>query len=340
MRSTNISDPIPISVLGAGAWGTALAILLARNGGRTILWSWEADHARALREARCNKRFLPNHPFPPLLSITANLTDALSSTRDILIAVPSYAFREVLESASPMLTTTRRISWATKGFESGTGRLLHHVVADIMGPDTPMAVLSGPTFAAEVAAGLPTAITLASTDDSFAQELSMSLHTQRFRVYTSGDIIGVQIGGGVKNILAIAAGAADGLGFGANARAGLITRGLTELIRLGVALGGKRETFMGFAGLGDLILTCTDDQSRNRRLGLALAGGKSLDDAKCDIGQVIEGIDATRVVVDLARRHGIEMPIAEQVYKVLFEQAPPLDAVNALLARSARPETL
>uniref|UniRef100_A0A450XI54 Glycerol-3-phosphate dehydrogenase [NAD(P)+] n=1 Tax=Candidatus Kentrum sp. LPFa TaxID=2126335 RepID=A0A450XI54_9GAMM len=340
MPNTNISDTFPIAVLGAGAWGTALAILLARNGRQTILWSWEADHARVLREDRCNKRFLPDYPFPPLLSIAANLTDALSSARDILIAVPSCAFREVLKSAVPMLATTRRISWATKGFELGTGRLLHHVVADIVGSDTPMAVLSGPTFAAEVAAELPTAMTVASTDDSFARDLSKSLHSQRFRVYTSSDIVGVQICGGVKNILAIAAGAADGLGFGANARAGLITRGLAELMRLGTALGGKRDTFMGFAGLGDLVLTCTDDQSRNRRLGLALAGGKSLDDAKCGIGQVIEGIDSTRVVVDLARRHGVEMPIAEQVYKVLFEHAPPLDAVNALLARSARPETL
>uniref|UniRef100_A0A450U950 Glycerol-3-phosphate dehydrogenase [NAD(P)+] n=1 Tax=Candidatus Kentrum sp. LFY TaxID=2126342 RepID=A0A450U950_9GAMM len=340
MRSINVSNTRPIAVLGAGAWGTALAILLARNGEPTILWSWEADHAQELCKDRHNRRFLPNYPFPSLLSITADLTDVLSSARHILIAVPSYAFREVLESAVSMFTASPRIAWATKGFEPGSGRLLHQVVADIVGSDTAVAILSGPTFAAEVAHDLPTAMTVASTDDSFAQDLSISLHSRRFRVYTSRDIIGVQVGGAVKNILAIAAGAADGLGFGANARAGLITRGLAELTRFGMALGGERETFMGFAGLGDLVLTCTDDQSRNRRLGLALAKGKSLNDAKSSIGQVIEGIDSTRVVIDLARRHGTEMPIAEQVHKVLFENVSPLDAVNVLLARSARSESL
>uniref|UniRef100_A0A450ZWT3 Glycerol-3-phosphate dehydrogenase [NAD(P)+] n=1 Tax=Candidatus Kentrum sp. TUN TaxID=2126343 RepID=A0A450ZWT3_9GAMM len=340
MRSTKIPNTHPIAVLGAGAWGTALAILLARNGKSTILWSWETDHAQALREDRQNQRFLPNYPFPSLLSITSNLTDALSHARDVLIAVPSYAFREVLESSALTFTSNSRIVWATKGFEPGTGRLLHQVAADIVGPDTPMAVLSGPTFAAEVAGGLPTAVTIASTNDPFAQDLSMFLHSQRFRVYTSRDIIGVQIGGAVKNILAIAAGTADGFGFGANARAALITRGLAELVRFGVEFGGERETFMGFAGLGDLVLTCTDDQSRNRRFGLALAEGKSPEEAKRSIGQVIEGINSTRVVVSLARRRDIEMPITEQVHRVLFEHIPPLDAVNTLLARSARPENL
>jgi len=339
VRSTEFHTET-IAVLGAGAWGTALAILLARNEKPTILWSWEADHAQELSKDRYNRRFLPNYPFPPLLSVTESLTEALSSTRDVLIAVPSHAFRGVLESAASAFTANPRIAWATKGFDPESEWLLHQVVADIMGSDTPMAVLSGPTFAAEVAAGLPTAVTVASTNDPFAKELSMFLHSKRFRVYTSRDIIGVQIGGAIKNILAIAAGASDGLGFGANARAGLITRGLTELMRFGVALGGERETFMGFAGLGDLILTCTDDQSRNRRLGLALAEGKSPDEAKRSAGEVIEGINSTRVVVSLARRRNIEMPIAEQVHKVLFEHTSPLDAVNVLLARSARPESL
>uniref|UniRef100_A0A450T9S9 Glycerol-3-phosphate dehydrogenase [NAD(P)+] n=1 Tax=Candidatus Kentrum sp. FW TaxID=2126338 RepID=A0A450T9S9_9GAMM len=340
MHSANIPNIPPIAVLGAGAWGTALAILLARNGKPTILWSWEADHVRELRQDRYNRRFLPGYPLPPLLSVTGNLADTLSGVRDVLVAVPSCAFREMLESAVPMFTPDTRIAWATKGLEPGTGRLLHEVIVDIVGPNTPIAVLSGPTFAAEVAAELPTAMTVASTDDPFARDLSISLHSQRFRVYTSRDIIGVQAGGAVKNILAIAAGIADGLGFGANARAALITRGLAELVRFGEALGGERETFMGFAGLGDLVLTCTDDQSRNRRLGLALAGGKSLIDAKRDIGQVIEGVDSTHVVVNLAHRHNIEMPIAEQVHKVLFEHTPPIDAVDALLSRSARPESL
>uniref|UniRef100_A0A451B9B8 Glycerol-3-phosphate dehydrogenase [NAD(P)+] n=1 Tax=Candidatus Kentrum sp. MB TaxID=2138164 RepID=A0A451B9B8_9GAMM len=339
MHSTEFSNTAPsIAVLGAGAWGTALAILLARNGTPVILWSWEADHAEELRQDRHNRRFLPNYPFSSLLSVTADLTEAVSA-RDILIAVPSHAFRGVLESAVSAFPTRPRIAWATKGFEPGSERLLHQVVMDVVGMDTPMAILSGPTFAAEVAAGLPTAVTLASTDDLFVRDLSMSLHSRRFRVYTSRDIVGVQIGGAIKNILAIAAGAADGLGFGANARAGLITRGLAELMRFGVALGGERETFMGFAGLGDLVLTCTDDQSRNRRLGMALAQGKSLEEAKHNIGEVLEGVDSTRVVVELARRRNIEMPIAEQVYKVLFEHGSPLDAVNTLLARSARAES-
>ncbi|MBT8419674.1 MAG: NAD(P)-dependent glycerol-3-phosphate dehydrogenase, partial [Gammaproteobacteria bacterium] len=248
-------DTHPITVLGAGAWGTAIAILLARNEEPTILWSWEPEHARALHEDRVNQRFLPNSPFPPMLSIAGDLADALSRAQDILLAVPSHAFRGVLEAAAPMFTGNVRIAWATKGFEPGTGRLLHQVVQDIAGPNTPAAVLSGPTFATEVAKGLPTAVTIASTHPVFACDLATRLHNRRFRVYTSRDIVGVQVGGAVKNVLAIAAGIADGLGFGANTRAALVTRGLAELMRLGVALGGKHDTFMGLAGLGDLVLT-------------------------------------------------------------------------------------
>uniref|UniRef100_A0A450UMY8 Glycerol-3-phosphate dehydrogenase [NAD(P)+] n=1 Tax=Candidatus Kentrum eta TaxID=2126337 RepID=A0A450UMY8_9GAMM len=331
-------DIRPITVLGAGAWGTALAILFARNKEPTILWSWEPDHARALRAERVNQRFLPDCPFPPLLSIVDDVFHAFSRAQDILLAVPSHAFRGVLEQAAPMFTDNTRIAWATKGFEPGTGRLLHQIVADIAGPGTPTAVLSGPTFAAEVAKGLPTAVTIASEHQEFAKSLAARLHNQRFRVYTSRDIIGVQVGGAVKNVLAIAAGAADGLGFGANTRAALVSRGLAELMRLGVALGGKHETFMGLAGLGDLVLTCTDNQSRNRRLGMVLAQGKSLEEARRLVGEVIEGIDSTQAVTNLARRHDIEMPIAEQVYRALSGQISPLEAVNALTARSAKPE--
>uniref|UniRef100_A0A450S474 Glycerol-3-phosphate dehydrogenase [NAD(P)+] n=1 Tax=Candidatus Kentrum sp. DK TaxID=2126562 RepID=A0A450S474_9GAMM len=331
-------NPHPITVLGAGAWGTALAILCARNGQPVTLWSWEADHAQAMREERTNRRFLPDYPFPPRLRVAADLADALSGARDILFAVPSHAFRGVLETLSPMLAVDARIAWATKGFEPGTGRLLHRVVADIAGPNVPVAVLSGPTFATEVAEGLPTALTIASTDPRFASDLAACLHNRRFRVYTSQDMIGVQVGGAVKNVLAIAAGAADGLGFGANTRAALVTRGLTELMRLGVALGGNHETFMGLAGLGDLVLTCTDNQSRNRRLGLALARGESLEEARRGVGDVIEGVDSARAVVELAHRHGVEMPIAEQVHRVLSGHASPREAVNALLGRSAKSE--
>lgn len=326
------------TVLGAGAWGTALALLCARNRQPTVLWSWEPDHARAMRTERVNQRFLPGYPFPPELSIADDLAGAMEGARDILFAVPSHAFRGVLETAAPMLGGDTRIAWATKGFEPGTGRLFHDVVADVTGSDVPTAVLSGPTFAREVAEGLPTAITAASAWPAFADELAAYLHNPRFRVYTSQDIIGVQVGGAVKNVLAIAAGAADGLGFGANTRAALVTRGLAELMRLGVALGGRHETFMGLAGLGDLVLTCTDNQSRNRRLGLALAEGKSLEEARGRVGEVIEGANSTRAVVELARRHGIEMPIAEQVCRVLSENVPPIEAVGALLARSAGQE--
>lgn len=329
-----------IAVLGAGAWGTALAILLARNGAPTTLWSWEADHASAMRDERINRRFLPGCSFPPRLSITGDLAYALSRTRDILIAVPSHAFRGVLEDAVSLFTENTRIAWATKGFEPGTGRLLHRTVADIAGSDVPRVVLSGPTFATEVARGLPAAMTVASEHQAFARDLAMRLHNRQFRVYTSQDIIGVQVGGAVKNVLAIAAGAADGFGFGANTRAALVTRGLAELMRLGVALGGKHETFMGLAGLGDVVLTCTDNQSRNRRLGLALAGGKSLEEARRGVGGVIEGIDATGVVVKLAARHHVEMPIAEQVHRVLSGHISPREGVSALLSRSAKPESV
>lgn len=327
-----------ISVLGAGSWGTALALLVARNGYQTLIWGHDAAHLKSLAEHRENQRYLPNFSFPETLQVSADLHQAATFSDLILITVPSHAFQETLLKLKPYVTKNTRILWATKGFNPEDGALLSQVVSKILSPTTPMAALSGPSFALEVASNLPTAITIASTNVAFAEELVSFFHTPRFRAYTSNDIIGVQVGGAVKNVLAIAAGIADGLGFGANTRAALITRGLTEIIRLGLKLGGKQETFMGLAGLGDLILTCTDNQSRNRRYGLSLGQGKNPASAAAGIGQEIEGIFAARETYLLAQKLGVDMPITEQTYKVLYENKTPLEAVQALLSREQKAE--
>ena len=268
-----------ISVLGAGSWGSALAILAARNGCQTLLWGHNPGQIALLEQDNENARYLPGFPFPEQLSVTADLAEAAAFSDILLIAVPSHAFQQTLIQLKPYLPPDIRIAWATKGFNPDDGLLLDHTVEKQLSAKIPTAVLSGPTFAREVAADLPTAITIASRQKDFAADLANKLHSQRFRIYTSSDIIGVQVGGAIKNVFAIAAGIADGLGLGANTRAALITRGLTEIMRLGLAMGGKQETFMGLAGLGDLILTCTDNQSRNRRLGLALGQGKEKTEA-------------------------------------------------------------
>jgi glycerol-3-phosphate dehydrogenase (NAD(P)+) len=328
-----------IGIMGAGSWGTALAILAARNGCRTLLWGRNPAHMAALARDRQNKRYLPDMSFPDNLSVTSELADIAEFSNLVLVSIPSHAFKETLIKLKPFLPGEIKIAWATKGFNPDDGCLLHEIVAKIFDPQTPSAILSGPTFAREVAADLPTAITIASTNPDFAAQLAGILHGGRFRTYTSSDVIGVEVGGAVKNPMAIAAGIADGLGFGANTRAALITRGLTEIIRLGVKLGGKRETFMGLAGLGDLVLTCTDNQSRNRRLGLALGQGKDKTVTLQEIGQEIEGISAARETFLLARKYGIDMPITEQVYKVLYEDLAPLTAVQNLLARDQKSES-
>jgi glycerol-3-phosphate dehydrogenase (NAD(P)+) len=288
---------------------------------------------RRLREERENTRYLPGIPLPDGLEPTDDLTAALAGADDVLLVVPSEVFAEVLGRLRAHLHPAMRLAWATKGLEPATARPLHELAAEGLGPRVPLAVLSGPTFAREVARGLPTAITVASPDAAFAHDLALRLHGPTFRVYVSRDLVGVEIGGSVKNVLAVAAGAADGLGFGANARAALITRGLAEMMRLGAAAGGERGTFMGLAGLGDLVLTCTDDQSRNRRLGLALGRGQRAAEAQAAIGQVVEGVVTTLQVERLSRRLGVEMPICRQVHRVLYEGVAPVDAVRALLAR-------
>jgi glycerol-3-phosphate dehydrogenase (NAD(P)+) len=327
-----------LSVLGAGSWGTALAILLARNGHQVCLWGHLPEHMQALRTERRNRQFLPDFPFPDHLEVSDDLQEAADFASILLAVVPSHAFRTVLDSLRPHLRADARIAWATKGLELETGLLLHEVVKAVLGPDTPAAVLSGPSFAGEVAAGQPTAITIASESGDFANELVNLLHNPHFRPYSSPDIVGVQLGGAIKNVLAIAAGVADGLGYGANARAALITRGLAEMMRLGTALGGRPDTLMGLSGVGDLILTCTDNQSRNRRFGLGLGQGKSREHVTQSIGQEIEGIPTASIVHRLAIQHGVDMPISEQVYRILHEGLAPAEAVSNLLLRETKPE--
>jgi glycerol-3-phosphate dehydrogenase (NAD(P)+) len=328
----------PVAVLGAGSWGTALAIQFARGGRAVRLWGRDRERLAALALARRNERYLPSAPFPDSLAIEPSLPAALAAARDVLVVVPSPAFRGVLDALAPHLEPAMHVAWATKGFELASGLLPHQVAAEVLGPERRVAVLSGPTFAREVGAGLPTAMTVASPDASYAEALAAELSSANFRAYTSTDITGVEIGGAVKNALAVGAGLSDGLGFGANTRVALITRGLKEMTRLGVALGADAHTFMGLAGLGDLVLTCTDDQSRNRRFGLALAAGATPAAALAEIGQSVEGYAAAPAIRAVAARTAVEMPLCDVVYRVLYEQMPPRDAVRELMSRPLKAE--
>jgi glycerol-3-phosphate dehydrogenase (NAD(P)+) len=329
----------PVTVLGAGSWGTALAIQFARSGRATRLWGRDRERLLAMGRNRRNERYLSGGDFPPSLTVEPDLPAALANARDVLVVVPSHAFRSVLGEIAPFLAPDMRLAWATKGLELATGRLPHQIAHEVLGSQRSVAVLSGPTFAREVGAGLPTAMTIASTDVEFAKVLAQDLSSSNFRAYTSTDIAGVEIGGAVKNVLAVGAGLSDGLGFGANTRVALITRGLAEMMRLGVALGAKRETFMGLAGLGDLVLTCTDDQSRNRRFGLLLAAGATPEQALAEIGQVVEGYTAAKAVRTVAARMDVEMPLCEGVYRVLYSGVPAKDAVRELMSRPIKSET-
>lgn len=326
-----------VAVLGAGSWGTALAIQLSRHNIEVRLWGHLPDEMRKMQADRINQTYLPDFPFPDSLQPQTSLENTLQDADEILIAVPSHAFASVIAAIKPHLRENSSVCWATKGLDPVNNALLSEVCDNILG-ERAIAVISGPTFAAEVAAGLPTAIVVASRQAEHAKRLVSYLRDTNFRPYTSNDLIGVQVGGAAKNIMAIAAGISDGLGFGANSRAALITRGLVEISRLGEALGGHAETFMGLAGLGDLVLTCTDDQSRNRRFGLALAGGLSVKAARGKINQEVEGITTTKEIYLKAKSLGIEMPITEQTYRVLFEDLPAKEAVKALLSRHTRPE--
>lgn len=331
-----------IAVLGAGSWGTALAIQLARNGNEVKLWARDAAAVSEMAVARENRRYLPGCGFADTLAPEPDMATAVAAADDVLVVVPSHALRETLAALNPLLSDHQRVIWATKGLEPDSALLPDRVAADTLDPvggkPRVIAALSGPSFAKEVGKGMPTAVTIASQDSAFAQSMARAFHDGVFRVYTTSDIVGVGVGGAVKNVLAIAVGISDGLGYGANARALLITRGLSEMMRLGEKLGGERETFTGMAGLGDLLLTCTDDQSRNRRMGLALAAGADVEGAQREIQQVVEGVRVAREVDRIADQMGVEMPIARQAYRVLHEGVAPRDAVRRLTDRPFRAE--
>jgi glycerol-3-phosphate dehydrogenase (NAD(P)+) len=328
----------PIAVLGSGSWGTALAIQFARAGKPTRLWGRDVAQLTDMRATRRNQRYLPDAVFPELLQVASSLDDALAGVSDVLVAVPSSGFRPLLTQLASRLTSDVRVAWATKGFERDTGLLPHQVAREALGERYTTAVLSGPTFAKEVGAGLPTAMVVASVDARFAMRVAEDLASPGFRTYVSTDIVGVEIGGAVKNVIAIGAGLSDGLGFGANMRVALITRGLAEMTRLGVALGARERTFMGLAGLGDLVLTSTDDQSRNRRCGLALARGIKVDEAMREIGQVVEGYHAARVLRAVAARLKLDLPICEGLCRILFDGANASEVVRDLMARPPQAE--
>ncbi|AFJ03152.1 Glycerol-3-phosphate dehydrogenase (NAD(P)+) [Methylophaga frappieri] len=330
---------LPTLVIGGGAWGTALAIALARNEHQTWLWTRDAEMAEVMQKQRCNTRYLPGVTLPSALEIKTDLQAAVQQAAHILIAVPSKAFAGVLDSLQPWLSDNEKpVSWATKGLLPESGAFLQQAVQSKLGSTRPLAIISGPSFAAEVAAGLPTALTVASSNVAFASDLATLLHGPQLRAYYSPDVIGVQIGGAVKNVLAIAAGISDGLQYGANARAALLTRGMAETLRLATALGADVQTMFGLAGMGDLILTCTDDQSRNRQLGLHIGQGASVAEAVHKVGRTVEGMDAAREVQMLAQQLNIEMPIVDQVCKVLFAGYDPRQSVQALLRRELKAE--
>lgn len=328
----------PIAVLGAGSWGTALALYLSRLGQPVRLWAHDRDSIQTMQTERVNRRYLPDFTFPDCLEPVVDLTKALSDVQDILIAVPSSAFHELLIKLKPLLSSNARIVWATKGLDPETGQLLHDVALEVLGKNHAYAVISGPSFAKEVAAGLPTAVVIACQNNAFADDLVKRFNSTLFRVYSTKDIIGVETGGIVKNVLAIATGISDGMNFGANARSALITRGLAEMTRLGLALGGQAETFVGLSGIGDLVLTCTDNQSRNRRFGLALGLGKQSEEAEREIGQVVEGKRNAELIIQLAKKYSINMPIVEAVWDILSNKFTAVEAMRQLLSREPKKE--
>jgi glycerol-3-phosphate dehydrogenase (NAD(P)+) len=327
----------PVVVLGAGSWGTALAVQLARNGVPTTLWGRSPQAIVEMATTRRNARYLPDLELPDSLQLSAMLEPVVRDAGTLLLSVPSHAFDELLRMMAPWVAAGTGIAWATKGFDPASGRFLHELVAEHL-PGHAAAVVTGPSFAREVALGLPTALTVHSADTTFAQTVAQQLHSPRFRAYTGNDVLGAELGGAMKNVLAVATGVADGMQMGLNARAGLITRGLAEMLRLGAALGSRPETLMGLAGLGDLVLTCTGDLSRNRRLGLALGRGVGLAQAIAEIGQVVESVQTVDTVMKLAGESDVELPITALVQKVLHEELTPAEGMRALLSREQKPE--
>jgi glycerol-3-phosphate dehydrogenase (NAD(P)+) len=333
-----MSDSLSIAVLGAGSWGTALAAQLARNGHVTTLWGRDREQVQSMAATHRNERYLPGIDLPGSLQFESDIEASVSNADMLLVVVPSHAFPELMAAIAPHCVNVRGVAWATKGFELGSGRFLHEVAATALPAGMPLAVVTGPSFAKEVAQGLPTAVTVHSDDGGFSRRVAESLHGASFRAYTGSDMLGAELGGAMKNVLAVATGIADGMQLGLNARAGLITRGLNEMLRLNAALGGRTETLMGLAGLGDLVLTCTGDLSRNRRLGLALGKGESLSHAVQAIGQAVESIQTADEVMRLAARSGVELPISALVARVLHQDITPQEGLRLLLAREQKPE--
>ena len=324
-----------IAILGAGSWGTAVAIHFAAAGHQVMLWGRCPQHVKDMQDTRCNHRYLPDAPFPDRLNVYADIKECVKQSTDVIIAVPSHAFADLLQQFDK---PKNGLSWLTKGLDPSTHQLLSQLVADKWGEQFPIGIISGPSFAREVAQGLPTAVVLAGNNSNYLRSMHALLHHNMLRVYESNDIIGVQWCGAVKNIIAIACGVSDGLRYGSNAKAALITRGLAEMSRIGIHLGGRQETFMGLAGVGDLVLTCTDNQSRNRRFGLYLGQGITSIDAEKKIGQVVEGKYNAAQVCALAATLNIDMPICHQVHALLQGNITAEQAVTSLMMRPAKEE--
>jgi len=329
------------TVIGAGSWGTALAMQMARNN-TTYLWGRNPKHLEDMQHSRSNEAYLPGISFPKKLTLESDLETAINKSDAILVVSPSHAFSEIIHKIEPFIQN-RPLAWASKGFEPGSGRFLHEVADEIVGKDMegnnrPIALVTGPSFAKDVAEGKPTLVTVASSNSHFAENVAHALHNENFRVYLSDDIIGAELGGAVKNVLALATGICDGMELGDNTRAAILTRGMAEMMRLGAAMNCKAETLMGLSGLGDLVLTSTGDLSRNRRMGLALGRGQTIDEAKKEIGQVVEGIGTADEVIRLAKKYNVDMPISQHVWKVVNGEMTPQKAVSELMSRGPRQE--
>ena len=334
-----MSNQVNIGVAGAGAWGTALAVHLAKLHDRITLWGRNANSLQNVIAQRENTRYLPGVELPENIDAQSDIADLVRSNTHLVVAVPSTAMREMLVSIKNSATSEfRGIIWATKGLEQNSGKFFHQVATEELPINIKTAILSGPSFAQEVGRGLPTAVTVASTDQNFAKESATLFHHSLFRTYTSSDVTGVEIGGTFKNIFAIAAGIVDGLNFGANARAALITRGIAEMLRFGNKLNAHTSTLVGLSGVGDILLSCTDNMSRNRRFGLGIGAGKALPEIEKEIGQVLEGKYAAKVIHDISKQQQIELPISTEVYQVLYNNKSPRVAVEDLLSRASKNE--
>jgi glycerol-3-phosphate dehydrogenase (NAD(P)+) len=329
-----------VAVLGAGAWGTALSLLLAEKGDQTRLWTWQREHARAMAATRENREFFPGFPLTDRVTPTADLAFALAGADLAVLVVPSHAFRDTVALAQPHLSSQTALVSATKGIENDSLMLMSEILVDVLGPAAKArsTFLSGPSFAKEVAEGIPTNIVVAGYDHDLSVDVQRRFATDRFRVYSSDDPVGVEVGGALKNVIAIAAGACDGLGFGHNTRAALITRGLAEIARIAIAKGGNVLTLAGLAGMGDLVLTCTAELSRNRTVGFEMGRGARLDDVLAHLGHVAEGVRTAKSAYQLAEKLDVELPIINEVYRVLFEDKSPRQAVHDVLTRPLKKE--